>query len=156
MKKCNQCKATFALSFFCKASKSPDGHQYTCKECHKANKRAWFAKNKQHCIDKTKQWRKDNPEKFLNARLKNYYGISLDDYKKMAAKQNDCCAICGEKERRVRRSRMAIDHCHKTGVVRGLLCNNCNIGIGNLKDDPIILMKAVSYLWESYANTASL
>lgn len=74
------------------------------------------------------------------AYLHHMYGISMDDYKNMIIKQDGHCAICNhEKE-------LQIDHDHKTGKVRGLLCRACNTAIGKFKDDITVLMNAIEYL----------
>lgn len=73
------------------------------------------------------------------------HGISFDDYKQMKADQNNLCAICGNPPDG-RWGRLNIDHCHKTGKVRGLLCVNCNLGIGNLQDCITNLLRAIKYL----------
>lgn len=66
----------------------------------------------------------------------------------MNAKQNRLCAICGNPETRIIRGKsiLSVDHNHKTGKVRALLCNNCNQGIGKLKDNIDILKLAIEYL----------
>jgi Recombination endonuclease VII len=83
------------------------------------------------------------------------HGLSLEDYEAMLARQHGACGICEISFQRTPR----IDHCHVTGLVRGLLCNNCNLAIGNLKDNPIFAYKAggyldrwVRYLWQLYNN----
>ncbi len=86
----------------------------------------------------------DSPEKCREYLLKSKWGLSLEDYDNMLQKQNGVCAICFEKCRSGRR--LAIDHCHKTGKIRGLLCGECNNGIGKLKDDPDLLRRAIKYL----------
>jgi hypothetical protein len=82
-----------------------------------------------------------------NSKMKKQYGITLDEYNEMWASQKGCCAICGthQNEKNDGKS-LAVDHNHETGEVRGLLCVNCNTAIGQLKDDPELLLKAVDYL----------
>lgn len=75
-----------------------------------------------------------------NARLKRKYNISQDDYDKLHEAQGGRCAICGKKKR------LVVDHDHDTGEVRGLLCGNCNTGIGMLGDTPGDLKNALEYL----------
>jgi hypothetical protein len=81
--------------------------------------------------------------KALSYCRKHLYGVSAACVAAMEQQQNGLCAICLEPP--VGR-RLAVDHCHKTGEVRGLLCNRCNAGIGLLGDDPQIIGRAVEYL----------
>ena len=80
-----------------------------------------------------------------NTVLKSTYGITLKDYNILLENQNHKCAICGRKQEEFTR-KFAVDHCHITDKVRGLLYGNCNVGIGNLQDDVNILEKAIKYL----------
>jgi hypothetical protein len=73
------------------------------------------------------------------------YGISNDTYNKMFKAQGGCCAICGTHQSELK-APLYIDHCHKSGDVRGLLCSACNSGLGHLKDDTGVMLKAVDYL----------
>jgi hypothetical protein len=74
--------------------------------------------------------------------LKSRYGITMEEYYQMLETQNNKCAVCDNKATKT----LDVDHDHETGRVRGLLCNNCNRGIGHLKDNPDILRRAISYL----------
>ena len=78
-------------------------------------------------------------------RLRNT-GASAEDYEKFYVKQKGMCKICGVKMGRTRYNRLAVDHCHKSGKLRGLLCSNCNTAIGLMKDSTIRLEKAIEYL----------
>ena len=78
--------------------------------------------------------RKDN--------LKYRYGITEEQYDQMLEKQNHTCAICNEKPEK----NLAVDHCHTTGEVRGLLCMNCNKGLGMFKEDENRIIKAAEYI----------
>jgi len=73
-------------------------------------------------------------------------GITPDDYKKMLEGQNGKCAICGAIESHSKGHRLAVDHDHETGKIRGLLCHNCNVGLGNFKDSPDLIRSAIEYL----------
>jgi hypothetical protein len=77
-------------------------------------------------------------------------GYSPDEYQALLDKQRGQCAICGVREGhlscRGRKCRLAIDHDHQTGAVRGLLCNNCNRGLGRFKDSVTLLEAAARYL----------
>lgn len=93
--------------------------------------------------------RKLNPEQFKSYDLKRQYGITLDQYNEMLEKQGGVCAMCGRPEKSMIKGKvinLAVDHCHETGRVRGLLCSNCNIGIGNLRHDVELLQKAIEYV----------
>jgi hypothetical protein len=76
--------------------------------------------------------------------VKAKYGISIEQYETMLKVQGGGCAICGEQCKTGKA--LAVDHCHKTGVVRGLLCGRCNKGLGLFGDRPGLLRKAADYL----------
>ena len=76
-------------------------------------------------------------------RLKRNYGLTQEDYKKLLEQQKGVCAICGCKPNG---KALAVDHNHTTGKIRGLLCHDCNVGIGFLKEDISILQKSIEYL----------
>jgi len=83
------------------------------------------------------KWRKNNPEKYIAAArkstLKYLYKISLEEYTRLLKQQNGVCAIC-KLPQVDKRKYLCVDHDHKTGKVRGLLCNLCNVGLGAFKD----------------------
>lgn len=73
--------------------------------------------------------------------LKRYQGMSIENFEKLKQDQNSLCGICLEKP-----DKLHVDHCHLTQKIRGLLCRACNTGIGLLKDNPVLLEKAIAYL----------
>lgn len=79
-------------------------------------------------------------------RLKCIFGLTMDQYRAMLAEQNAMCAICGHPHDEGLRKGLVVDHNHTTGKVRGLLCRHCNTAIGQLKEDPSLFQRAVSYL----------
>lgn len=88
---------------------------------------------------------------FRNSSLKKTFGITLDDYESMLDGQNSVCAICGKPESTIHSvtkqvQNMAVDHCHETGKIRGLLCSKCNTGLGSFKDSKKLLQAAINYL----------
>jgi hypothetical protein len=81
-----------------------------------------------------------DPDHRDKKRARNY-GLTLEDYRALVARQGNACAICGKSG-----LRLCIDHCHATGKVRGLLCNRCNTGLGCYADDPKLTAAATAYL----------
>lgn len=124
LKWCGRCKRDLPKNQFAKNRAKPDGLQERCKEC-----RAKHYKDVGYL-----ETSRDN-------RLKREYGISLEDYEAMFAGQDGCCKIC-----KTSGEDLVVDHCHETGIVRGLLCNNCNWGLGNFKDNVDFLESAEGYL----------
>jgi hypothetical protein len=97
------------------------------------------------------RWNKRNPHIEKNAHLKRKYNITLEDYNKMLDEQNGVCSICKDSETKIFKKTgkvtdLAVDHCHSTGKVRGLLCWNCNTSIGKMKDSVELLQNAIEYL----------
>lgn len=140
MKTCTVCKEGKPLSDYYNCRSSKDGKSYRCKSCDGIARKTWADNNPKRQM------------KSLRGRhLKHKYGITIEDYEKILVSQNGVCAICGctsEDAKRVKGS-FAVDHCHITGEVRGLLCNQCNRAIGMLNDDPTLLARAVNYLRDS-------
>lgn len=100
-----------------------------------------------------KSYEKNKAKVLLRMRgrhLEKTYGISIEDYNLMVIKQHNKCAICGNTETATTRTGeirpLAVDHCHTTGIIRALLCNNCNLILGHAKDNQMILLKSVEYL----------
>lgn len=90
------------------------------------------------------------PSQLSAARRARKYGLDAVELQKMREAQQDQCAICGKEETVLgstgKVKSLAVDHCHDTGRIRGLLCNNCNRGIGLLNKQPDLLRKALAYL----------
>ena len=91
-----------------------------------------------------RQWRKNNPAKAKNAYLKKAFGITLEDYDRMLKEQEGKCSICHGDE--PTGNALAVDHCHETKKIRGLLCTNCNKILGHAKDNTDVLFAAIQYL----------
>ena len=75
-------------------------------------------------------------------RLKQVYGMSMQDYEALVAQQGGVCRICKTKPARP----LFVDHSHASGRVRGLLCHPCNAALGFMRDDPVIAAAATEYL----------
>jgi hypothetical protein len=86
--------------------------------------------------------RKRDPEKARGVALKSIYGISVEDYANLLARQFGVCAICLRQPAK----RLCVDHCHATRKIRGLLCRACNAALGFLRDDENAVMAAAAYL----------
>ena len=128
-------------------------------KAYKDGLRSWC---KQHSNAYVSQWRKQFPVKnriaYLRAGFEKRYGLTFEKYQDIYASQRGACAICGvalksqvEVAQRCggdidKNNTAHVDHCHTTGVVRGLLCSCCNTGIGQLKESPMILASAINYL----------
>ena len=94
--------------------------------------------------DKIRTWRR-------NGDLKKHFGISLDQYNEMLEAQGFVCAICNLPETQKCSTtgvvyKLAVDHCHKTGKVRALLCSRCNRTLGMVDDDVLLLQKLSAYI----------
>lgn len=87
-------------------------------------------------------WAKANPRAVNKARLRYRYELDIADYEEMLKSQNGRCKICSQLGKDV-------DHDHRTGKVRGLLCGNCNRALGLFREDIGLLIKAIRYLWEA-------
>jgi hypothetical protein len=95
--------------------------------------------------------RKKDPDFYRNMDLKKKFDITVQQYDAMLASQNDVCAICKRSDnvmdyRTGKPRRLAVDHCHTSGHVRKLLCQQCNQGLGNFRDDAVLLRAAANYL----------
>jgi hypothetical protein len=119
-----------------------------CIECDKLQKKKQREANKDKINRERREKYKSCEETRLKARdqrLKYTFGINIEEYNKMFEKQNGCCKICNIHQSKMER-RFAVDHCHETDIIRGLLCDNCNLGLGNFQDNPEFLEVAKSYL----------
>jgi|SRR5210317_1284950 hypothetical protein len=135
-KTCISCGEVKPLEEYTKNGFNTDGKQVykaKCKPCYNSYKSEW------------RLARPDNYEKSKDVELKRLYGIGYQEYLNMLAAQQYACAICGTTDTGAYKA-FHVDHCHTTGVVRGLLCSNCNTGIGNLRDDIELLKRAIQYL----------
>ena len=85
-------------------------------------------------------------QKRMAGALAYLYKFPWSDYLSLLASQGQRCAICGRHDGNDKGHRLNIDHDHETGRVRGLLCMNCNRGLGLFDHDPLLLEKAIDYL----------
>lgn len=91
--------------------------------------------------------KQDYKEKVYWAWVKSHYGITKDAWLSLWDAQGHACAVCGTQDFSTSvGGKPAVDHCHRTGKVRGLLCMGCNTALGSMKDNPAVLMAGASYL----------
>ena len=132
IKSCNVCKEDKLVTEFYKDSSKKDCLGITCKDCSSK---------------KCSAYRAANPLKLKDKNLRRNYGISLADYINMLEAQNGRCKIC-RTDVPGGIGAFHVDHCHTSNKVRGLLCHQCNVGIGNFKDNISTLASAILYLSE--------
>jgi hypothetical protein len=104
-----------------------------------------YQNNKEKLKTKGKEYYKKNKETIRKQNLLKLYNFSIEQYDIMFEEQKGCCKICGKHQSELNQ-KLSIDHCHKTGKVRGLLCKHCNHGLGKFKDDVNLLKIAIDYL----------
>ena len=140
----------------------PDGHKQ-CLRCRRVKPTGEFYKRKPSSKGKSpfRSWCKecdnsssrdfrktaDSKRYHKNHHLVRAFGITIEQYEEILDRQSGCCAICGKtKADDSLKADLAVDHCHKTGKVRGLLCRHCNVALGKFGDDAEMLKKAINYL----------
>lgn len=155
MKQCVKCIENKPYTDFAVDKHNKDGYTYNCKKCralaaklHPSNsKESRDKKNLKHKEKRKEYYSKpENKLKFKDQTLRRTFGIGIEDYNILFINQNGLCAICNNPQVSTRNKSLAIDHSHKSGKIRGLLCDNCNRAIGLLKDDIAILKSAIRYL----------
>lgn len=154
MKVCNKCNEEKELSKF-PFEKSKNAYRGNCKTCE--NKRRYERRKKNPNYLKKESlrnqiYRKSNPEKMEQRKqiyrgeykrikyIEKKYGLSPEEYFQMKTTYGGLCAICKIEEG------TCVDHCHTTNKVRGLLCSQCNIGLGGFKDNIDFMEEGIRYL----------
>lgn len=142
--KCSNCKGA-ALEGFTRCA--------SCREVARRASAAYLERNKEKRLSDSRARHrsaaKADPTFVRRRNLWQYYGITLEEYEEMLDRQRGVCAICGQPETSKYKGvvkNLSVDHCHVTGEVRGLLCNNCNRAIGLLGDDLGRIWDAATYL----------
>lgn len=139
---CFNCKVTWPLTAHHFYRSNSRYFQRECKGCNKKRRAIWW---------------KGQGGKLSNAntKLKARFGITLDQYNRLVAEQENKCWICGS-HHSWNGHRLAVDHDHKSGRIRGLLCKACNVGLGNFQDRPELLERAAQYLKEKQNGKTSV
>jgi hypothetical protein len=129
-----------------------------------ARKRAAYAADRENKIATVVRWQNRNPEKVKQSQkernLWRWYGLTMKDFESLFLKQGSMCPICLCKSPEGKNP-WHVDHDHKTGQVRGILCSPCNLMLGHAKDNPQTLRAAIVYLtckpwYNGLAETARL
>lgn len=126
-KKCSFCLETKDVSNFSKRLRSKDGLRNRCKQCDRSEE---------------KKYRQRNTAKQRLTKIRQMYGLEPEQYEALIKKQDGKCAICHCIVT------LVVDHCHKSGKVRGLLCRKCNTGLGMFEDNIKIINSSIKYLKE--------
>lgn len=155
LKQCCGCREMLPRSMFHRRTASKDGLQLYCKQCAKGRLRRWQIENADKMAELNRVWNKShaemrkaykeayrakNKQQAEERRILRTYGLSPEEYNQIIALQDAKCAICKS------HTKLCIDHCHGTNIVRGLLCHPCNTALGLFRDDPAILGQAAEYL----------
>lgn len=138
-KKCSQCKKSKLLSLFNRCNRQKSGRRPECAECRSI-------KNKKIYSESLEQ-----RDRVKGKTIKKTYNITIDEYNKMALEQDFKCQICKkestELDKRYNRIRkLVIDHDHRTGKIRGLLCGPCNRALGGFSEQMETILGAIAYL----------
>lgn len=128
--------------------------KYYRKNKVKAQKqsKAYYQANRDVVIDRAKKAYARDPEARWAYMIEYKFGVTAEQYYQMLEEQGGVCAICKQPPSG-RFKKLAVDHCHKTGKVRGLLHSGCNTALGRFGDDPEVLRNAVAYLESSRKST---
>lgn len=162
-KVCTGCELLKPLDAYPPDKRRRDGRGAKCRLCTDTLREAYYAKYPEKEAERRlnnavhgQRWYQDNRENQLermrwNA-TKRKYGIDKDTYYELLAKQDGRCAICQSEDAGRKDGYFSVEHCHRTGVIRGLTCHHCNVGLGMFKDSPALLRAAINYLEGSIDN----
>jgi len=137
MKKCSKCNQEKSLEEFYPANWCEQGVRPDCKKCNLLESQKYST-----------NYKLLHPIRRRDTLLKNKYGLPLGAYDLMLKSQNGKCAICKVSRDPGYKKCFSVDHCHKTGKIRGLLCHACNIGLGLFKENIDTFKRVVTYLEE--------
>lgn len=141
MKVCRTCTEEKPLEEFGVLRSMPDGRRRECKPCRRSKAPAERATRA--------AWDQRNKDKVRAHQLWTKFRITVEQYDALWEEQQGLCAICGEPERERRNGKLkmlAVDHCHRTDQIRGLLCCGCNQGLGRFQDSERLLRSALAYI----------
>jgi hypothetical protein len=119
----------------------------------KESARKYYLDNRDIRLEQSKTYAIAHKKQIRFYKLKYKYGITESEYEIIRKNQNNKCGICKIELDEIK---CCVDHDHKTGMVRGLLCDRCNTGIGRFEDDVYLLIKATKYLMVSWFSITRL
>lgn len=146
LKRCSKCHEYKPRSEFSGESRRPDGLRCFCRVCGAKQLKEY---RQRPDIIKRKREHFARPEQLAYRRsyeLVRKFGITLEEYDAMLASQHGLCALCGTDKPNGRWNTFHVDHCHETGVIRGLLCYQCNAALGRLGDNEEGIRRALKYV----------
>lgn len=149
-KACSRCKQTKDADQFNSSPRARGGLEYYCKTCQG---KATAVCHRKRYADPGKRAQRNNKQR-INS-IKSNYGLCEREYDALIEKSGGVCDICGKPEQAPDGRRLAIDHDHSTGLVRGILCSKCNRGLGMFQDSPSNLRAAAEYLERHNEGVAS-
>ena len=144
MKECRKCKRKLRENAFSLKSNSKTIFSTCCDECRAKPAITWAFRNPEKMRDAVR--RHQISGRARSGRLKAKYQMTVEQYENLLKEQGGVCAICASASPGGKWTVFHVDHDHATGYVRGLLCTNCNRGIGYMGDDPSRLRIAAEYL----------
>jgi hypothetical protein len=128
-KVCRECGLVWPLADF-------GERRATCRRCRNLKARSYYTRNRAQVLRRQKAGRDSS-----NAWIRYKYGLTTEQMTELLVEQRGLCAICGRAG-----AELVVDHCHLTGVVRGLLCSPCNRALGHFIDAPWVCRAAALYL----------
>lgn len=151
---CTKCGEEKAIEAFVRDVRYRGGRKRICRVCERSYRAVYESTPKY--TEAKRRWRESGRElaSVRKRKLRYNFGISLADYDAMHAVQEGRCAICGRSKDNTRWGRLGVDHDHTSGVIRGLLCDPCNRGIGFFQDNPDVLERAAAYIRRSRSASA--
>jgi hypothetical protein len=141
MKTCSKCKVGFPLTRFYR------NHGNQCKTCLNQQAKAWVKRNpsrRKEIADR--HYHKQGTHTKREWVLRRYFNMTGERYSQMLLEQDGKCLLCSREPNGTDKRKLAVDHDHKTGKVLGLLCGECNRGLGLFREDEGILLRAIEYL----------
>lgn len=143
-KACTKCKNDVPLNGYYKNKNNKDGLDYSCKSCRKSSFSKYHSDNLESRKEYQQKWRDSNKEKIKESFIKYRYKVTIEEVNSIFENQGMCCAICGTDT--PTKKGWCIDHCHNTGLVRGVLCSKCNTAIGLLDENIDTMTSAIEYI----------